>query len=378
MHNKANENYLHKMILDISSIKDIHKSPYKFVISSSGGGTNAISSLMSVPGASQSILESYVPYSRESLDIHLNKQPDHYCSQATTLHMASLAYGKAIKISNSNKKFLFGISVTASLKSNYNKLGEHRFHIALQNQEQTKVINCVLEKNMRSREEEENLLSQFILNLIAESCNLDFKFPEIPDKLEINSVQAEKEWLDLIDNKVGFISNTANKPELIFPGSFNPLHKGHLKMKEVAERKTGMDLYYEICIDNVDKPPLTFFEISSTINQFKNDSWVLTKAGRFIDKAKLFENATFVIGYDTLRRLFNEKYYENSKAMKQNLMVFDDFNINFLVFGRKDFDKFRSLEDINIPSDLKSRFTGFDEHTFRDDISSSEIRKKNN
>ena len=147
-------------------------------------------------------------------------------------------------------------------------------------------------------------------------------------------------------------------------------------MKEVAESKTGMDLYYEICIDNVDKPPLTFFEISNTINQFENDSWVLTKAGRFIDKAKLFENATFVIGYDTLRRLFNEKYYENSKIMKENLMIFDDFNINFLVFGRKDFDKFRSLEDVDIPAELKPRCTGFDEDTFRDDISSSEIRKK--
>ena len=163
MHNKANNNYLQTMIFDNSSIKAIHESPYKFVISSSGGGTNAISSLMGVPGASQSILESYVPYSRESLDIYLNKKPDHYCSQATSLHMASLAYKKALKISDIDKQYLFGIAVTASLKSNYNKLGEHRFHIALQNQKQTVVINCILEKNKRSREEEENLLSTFIL-----------------------------------------------------------------------------------------------------------------------------------------------------------------------------------------------------------------------
>ena len=59
MHNKANNNYLHTMIFDNSSIKAIHESPYKFVISSSGGGTNAISALMGVPGASQSNLESY-------------------------------------------------------------------------------------------------------------------------------------------------------------------------------------------------------------------------------------------------------------------------------------------------------------------------------
>ena len=111
--------------------------------SSSGGGTNAISALMGVPGASQSILESYGPTEGIS-DIYLNKNPDHYCSQATSLHMASLAYKKALKISNIDKKYLFGIAVTASLKSNYN-VGEHRFHIALQNEKQTAVINCVLE-----------------------------------------------------------------------------------------------------------------------------------------------------------------------------------------------------------------------------------------
>ena len=136
---------------------------------------------MGVPGASQSILESYVPYSRESLDIHLNKKPDHYCSQATSLHMASLAYKKALKISDIDKKYLFGIAVTASLKSNYNKLGEHRFHIALQNEKQTVVINCILEKNKRSREEEENLLSTFILNLINQSSNLPLKKVTFPN-----------------------------------------------------------------------------------------------------------------------------------------------------------------------------------------------------
>ena len=51
----------------LQKISDIHKSNIKFVIVSSGGGSNAIASLLKVPGASNSILESYIPYSRESL-----------------------------------------------------------------------------------------------------------------------------------------------------------------------------------------------------------------------------------------------------------------------------------------------------------------------
>ena len=66
-------------------IKKIHQSPLKLVIVSSGGGTNAIASLLKVPGASQTVLESYIPYARESLAHYLLKEPDQYCSLDTCL-----------------------------------------------------------------------------------------------------------------------------------------------------------------------------------------------------------------------------------------------------------------------------------------------------
>ena len=65
-------------------IQKIHSSPFRFVLVSSGGGTNAISEILKVPGASRSVLEAYVPYAKESLDYYLLKQPDHYCSLGTT------------------------------------------------------------------------------------------------------------------------------------------------------------------------------------------------------------------------------------------------------------------------------------------------------
>ena len=92
-------------------IKKIHSSPFRFVLVSSGGGTNAISEFLKVPGASNSVLESYVPYAKESLDYYLLKQPDHYCSLRTTLSMAAKAYSAAKKIDpNTNTKNLLGCS----------------------------------------------------------------------------------------------------------------------------------------------------------------------------------------------------------------------------------------------------------------------------
>ena len=72
----------------LNIVKKIHSSPFKLVIVSSGGGTNAISSLLQVPGASNTILESYIPYSKDSMDEFLNKKPDHYCSLDTCLSLS--------------------------------------------------------------------------------------------------------------------------------------------------------------------------------------------------------------------------------------------------------------------------------------------------
>ena len=99
-------------------------------------------------------------------------------------------------------------------------------------------------------------------------------------------------------------------------------------MRELAEKRTGMRVTFEICVENAEKPPLTFHEIERAIEQFSiNDSWVLTKHGRFSEKAELFPNSVFIIGADTLVRIMNEKFYLNRKDMLEHLERFNDHNI---------------------------------------------------
>mgnify|MGYP000108758121 FL=1 len=140
-----------------------------------------------------------------------------------------------------------------------------------------------------------------------------------------------------------------------------------------------MHTTFEICAKNADKPPLTFYEIKRTLDQFQdNESWMLTSAGRFSEKAKMFPNSVFIIGADTLMRVFDEKFYKNYKDMIEHIDRFNDHNINFLVFGRKVGKRFISLKEITIPEVIKDRCTGFEEGTFRDDISSTELRLTKN
>ena len=88
----------------------------------------------------------------------------------------------------------------------------------------------------------------------------------------------------------------------------------------------------------------------------------------------MIPNSVFIIGADTLMRVFDEKFYESYQDMMDHIQRFNDHNINFLVFGRKVGKKFISLDKIKVPDIIRDRCTGFEENSFRDDISSTELR----
>lgn len=357
-------------------IKELHASKYKFVIVSSGGGSNAIASLLKVPGASNTVLEAYIPYAKESLDFYLMKKPDFYASKDTSLRMAARAYSAAKKIDQeSSLNHLLGVSITASLSTTYEKRGDHKFHIALQTRDFSKSISCKLEKGQRTREEEEELVTAFVVNLLAECSEIEYDYPKIPEEVVFDEVKAEKGWAELMSNKINYVLSEDASPELIFPGAFYPYHDGHKAMKDLAEQETGKKIFFEICIQNVDKPPISYHQIKKTVMQFNDsENWVLTKAGKFSEKSKMFPNSTFIIGADTLVRIMDERFYESRKEMLKELEIFNENNNYFLVFGREYQGKFTTLSDVQLPDDISGRFKGFDEEIFRKDISSTSIR----
>ena len=49
---------------------------------------------------------------------------------------------------------------------------------------------------------------------------------------------------------------SAPQPSVLFPGSFNPMHEGHVLLARVAEELRQQPVAFEISVTNVDKPPL--------------------------------------------------------------------------------------------------------------------------
>jgi nicotinic acid mononucleotide adenylyltransferase len=165
-------------------------------------------------------------------------------------------------------------------------------------------------------------------------------------------------------------------PAAVFPGAFNPLHAGHLGLAGAAARRLGVPVTFEISATNVDKPPLTEAELRRRLGQFAMRAPVLASdAPTFVRKSRLFPGCAFVIGSDTLERLFAPRYYGGEEAMAAALAEIQAAGCRFLVAGRHYAGTYRAPHDVTIPAPLRSMFDFIPEGEFRVDVSSTELRR---
>ena len=168
-------------------------------------------------------------------------------------------------------------------------------------------------------------------------------------------------------------------PKLVFPGSFNPLHEGHVGMANYASELSQTPVAFEISVSNVDKPDLTAAALLKRARQFasfQNDVW-LTKAPTFSMKADIFPRATFVLGADTMRRLIDPAYYQGEEAFIAAVNQISAAGCKLLAFGRLIDGTFLDSTQFPMPETLKSIIHFIPEQEFRCDISSTDIRDQN-
>lgn len=330
------------------------------------------------------------------------------CNKESTLHLAKVAYlqacdlllrgeGSAFPVASqcvNDISSIVGVACTAALVSSTPKKGPHRCNVAIYSSTaqggQGTVYSLTLNKGQRDRIGEDAVCARLILDAVAAQVAVQL----MPDSKLHTAVKTSAASNDAPNDSTGsdevvevdtqaptdaldnlyarrskhalYFSKSTHSPTgteqhitdflcmenatlpertLVYPGSFNPLHEGHLalvraelsRLEDIHRSNTvGTDksdafkpplVVFEIGALNADKPPLAREEIMRRLQQFDtvnnpmfsamgvtNFAVSITSEPLFVGKAGIFRGCSFLIGADTMIRLVNSKYYADKAS----------------------------------------------------------------
>ncbi len=148
-------------------IEAIQASGLKACIVLSGGGSGAIHSLLSHPGASRFIYEVQIPYCARAMFDYLGEELAQSCSENTAVVMAGRAFERAVmcSLNDGSGSPILGIACTAALQTNRERKGADRAHICITSRKEQLVEKIEFTSGTRTEQEEE--LSKALIESIA-------------------------------------------------------------------------------------------------------------------------------------------------------------------------------------------------------------------
>eukprot|EP00758_Cryptobia_borreli_P004851 Tbor_TRINITY_DN4615_c0_g1::TRINITY_DN4615_c0_g1_i1::g.14912::m.14912 len=395
-------------------IEEIHASKYKFGMIVTGAGSSSIAALMAVPGCSNTLLDAHIPYSFDRSEKILDYQPSQCVCAEVGRQLSQHAYFQSIQVnSNIHPETIVGLGLTAAIKTSRIRKGKDQMFLSCWSYNRVTDYELQLPSDT-DREGQERLIAASIIKSMADFCHIDIPDAKISEwGIKDVNMKVFENWgspLRMIHTPLEknivlynthgevradmppFSQETMNHETttyLIFPGTFEPLHWGHTELERVAcniiSKKyptKRIQVTYEISLTRADKENITEEkEIEKKVSQFieMNKRVIVTNAKLFVEKAKMFPNHIFILGYDTAKRVVDAKYYGGSREeMINKINEIRDCGCSFVVGGRKEGESWKDFENNKdeMPESIRDLFLGIPEEDFRIDISSTEIREK--
>lgn len=409
-----------------------------------GGGNSSLKDVFNQPGASASLRSALIPYSLDSFPTYTNKSINGCVNIDTANILGETSYAKTVEsllkeeslskdkhnisdILNSN---IFSIACTATLRSLTPKRGDHRFIVSSVSNIDTFIYEFTIDKTEDlSRVQEDELTSDTIFLAIGDRSKKPYELLSNKYNPKKTVIIRDDPFKNLYDSKIKKVLcfskdingltfdnrfncfEDINLPEntLVFPGTFNPIHNGHIELVKVALIKLGWDItkpnpliVFDIGCNNADKGFKSIDEIKKIIDQnviilkdsgITNFAFSVSSVSLYSDKSYIYKNCYILQGSDTFERVLNTKYYEHSeyKLIFSLTEIFMN-GCKLIIGGRLSSPsdstilisdkKFITASSIinekgkNIPAKILDTYIELSEEDFRVDLSSSEIKLK--
>lgn len=376
--------------------------PFRTFIYTTGAGAGIQNKLWKLPGCSSFLAGCGFPYAPELTSEVIGYTPSKFVSKETAIELAMAAYIKAFDASKPDMNVI-GIGLSGSVASAVEHRGDHRLYVAAVHNKGCEVTYVKLSKGSGAvkREEDGDIANTLILRTLFGVLDLEHKLTFkwgysgscYASEIEVSE---ESELLySLIQSRPAFRADGTKctrseffdgedySNHIFYPGSFNPLHYGHLNTKNAAFKAAVhlddnvRDSVFTTCVNPPHKNKLSSVEILQRIKQMKGQNFLLTwDDPYYTHKAKMFPGGKIILGADVLISIFDPKWGLDSVEM---LNTFKENGVRFLVRGRLVDGKFTSLADCRAQIKLlndSNYYSLFAHVDGRDDISSTDLRNK--
>lgn len=420
------------------------KAPLLYLIVT-GAGAGFQNDIWEVPGVSNFFIGAQMPYDMEETAKVLGFIPTKFVSEETAIDLALTAYLKAWKLGRQ----AIGVGVTCSVTSNRNRKGDNRIVAAVFTEMACYTLNVVLqrgnfwndweEKKITQEELEAHVVEQrkadgelanrltaYLLTvMVGGVCSAPLPGLNINSSMELARDRILAHPYFMASGQRSTVEKIDGGDTVFYPGAFNPVHSGHLQGAEVAMRvhnfvsiKEAMfdptngytifasdaktishlvefrrNLIFTTTVNPAHKPALTAAEMLQRVAMMKSathqHNFLLTEDDPlYLDKARKFPGAHFIMGADALKRTLDPNWGVNSIDLARELIALES---KFLVLGRLVGDKYETCDSV-IEEHIDTLYRkDYDqdaiEHDqllslvtipvdFRLDISSSELRAK--
>lgn len=334
-------------------IELIHQSDLYCDISEVGAGVGLSHSLLSVPGASNTVNRSYCNYSKESQSVyeHEGRSVSIEALESQLDYMWDRKGEKVNTLIANSFQIIDGGCTHGWVGIDSETVGRMYFHFTLPNVSRIESIDLVSDIMLKLLlfcvdGNQENIPIQYCDGIFDYSMMFD----DIIFDLEIQTFicfNSEGEW-------ERFETIYRDKSINFYMGSFNPLHAGH---KFIASSHNNTALV--ITVRNFDKDSIDGIEVRRRLNSLKGNQVIISGSPLFSDQLEILksrhpEDNVVSMGYDTYVRCDVDLFIQN-------------LPIQFQIFNR----------DNKMPQKALYTNTKFVRDNDYQEMSSTEIRKNN-